>query len=106
VSGRGALAKVTVNGTIVVTATFLYQVPDKKHLVKRYVPVENLPYALCRGRPSANCRGQNCLCPWHSAKHAYPVVHRMDWLELSIIPLKKEAEEKKKSEKVFSIYFS
>jgi hypothetical protein len=51
-------------------------------------------------------RGQNCLCPWHLAKHAYPVVHRMDWLELSIIPLKKEAEEKKKSEKVFSIYFS
>jgi hypothetical protein len=30
----------------------------------------------------------------------------MDWLELSIIPLKKEAEEKKKSEKgVFYIFF-
>jgi hypothetical protein len=52
-SGGGALAKVTVNGTTVVTATFLCQVPDKKHSVKRYVPVENLPYALCRGRPSA-----------------------------------------------------
>jgi hypothetical protein len=31
----------------------LYRVPDKKHSAKRSVPVENLPCAFCRERPSA-----------------------------------------------------
>ena len=83
-----ALGKATVNGASAVTVVFLCRVPDKRHSVKKALPINFLPCVLCRVPHSAKALSSAALgkgfakynlvfaeCLRHSTKNLNPVVH-------------------------------